>query len=193
MITKATCIGVSGPSGSGKTTLTLALAKVLGVRVVPEGVLEWLANRGWPGPWSLTLDQQLELQRAYVERKQKQECVLGAGWISDRTTLDAIALLWLRSLRSMQPIDSHIVKTAFDCARRTYDVVLLLDWRRHWPKDEVSTGPANRHFEHDLMFLLCTLLDIPVIKVPSLDQNNSVQYTLRCLSDFEPSLSRGDQ
>jgi nicotinamide riboside kinase len=159
-------VAVSGPGGTGKSTLTTLLSTELNLSIIGEGVYEWLAEHATVGPWSLSYDEQLKLQRYAIGYKIERERA-APSFISDRTTIDAVTLLTLRFERFGRPVPEELRELALSHARTSYDVALILGPHRvsPLPDDVALLDPTLRQREYDLTLDLYRLLGITTITI----------------------------
>jgi nicotinamide riboside kinase len=176
-------IGISGTGSTGKSTLTTALSAALHVPAIGEGVHEWLAAYAITGPWSLALDEQLQLQRHAISYKIERESALQA-FVSDRTTVDAVTLVTLRLERFAEPPRAALIDDALRHARSTYDVAVLLGHRISSAPDEVALlDPTLRLRELELTRSLYASIAVPLIEVPSLPAAEIAPFVLAALQE----------
>jgi hypothetical protein len=118
-------IGLSGAGGCGKTTLAEFLAERFNLPLFPEGVREWLKIRKHKSPRHLSHRYQLALQKHFIKAKIIKESVSPA-FVSDRTTIDAMALANIRGLTSIFPKNiERLNRRAFAHAASCYDLVII--------------------------------------------------------------------
>lgn len=177
-------IGVSGPGGTGKTTLAMRLSSEFGLPLVAEGVREWLLAERAAGPWRLTAEDQLRLQRHAVSYKMSQERLAGS-FVSDRTTVDAATLITLRFCLLGHAIPDALRAEALAHATHSYDVAVLLT-QQLAPDlcDEERIDPALRVRERELTRALYDSIGIPVIDVPPMNAAEIAGFVVDALRPF---------
>ena len=107
-------IGFIGNGGTGKTTTAKVLAEQLKLPLIPEGVREYMQEKGIEHLRELSPLETWEMQKTLFKRKTKMENSL-ACFIADRTTIDnaAYALFWLG--RNEEIPQEELSKYVDDC------------------------------------------------------------------------------
>lgn len=156
-----------GSAGAGKTTLAQHLSAYFGIPLIEEGVREWLADRKLNDPKNLAWELQLEMQRDYLAKKMQNEHA-HSEFISDRTSLDVITTLLLRTTSDQNTIPSELQLQALQHASETYQQIVLMHWNglpKSMPDGVREINPELLHREYSLAAEFCKLIGVRTIHI----------------------------
>lgn len=156
-----------GSAGAGKTTLAQHLSNHFGIPLVKEGVREWLADRKLNDPKNLAWELQLELQRDYLAKKMQNEHA-HSEFISDRTSLDVITTLMLRTTSAQNTIPNELELMALQHAKETYQQIVLMHWNglpKSLPDGVREINPELLRREYSLAAEFCRLIGVKTVHI----------------------------
>lgn len=170
-------IGVSGAAGSGKSTITNLISNKYKIPVIKENVRSWLRINNYSNPWELPWREQIKLQKKYLAFKIKHEAS-NKSFISDRTTLDCVVSLFLRSPQPPDFINQkEVIQCAFTHASKIYDYIIIPHYKSIFCQNDGcrNTDVHVRAREEYCTIGLCKLLNIPHIIVKTSNLNLRIE------------------